>query len=266
MRSAIIFGVTLLSLVPRLVCAQDGADTMTATAKTGQNLQNALYPYTKLPVSYNYNQKMGSANSGHQNEYSLNPVVPVSITDDVKLLINPLLTYNNNSGANQVTDQYQPLQLALPFIPAHAKYWYAGFGPYFQTPASNANNGSKQAGVGFTSGLFFTPEHWVIGTTMYNSWGVGSDMSGGSANVLYFQPLISYTTDSAWTYNLLSQISYNYNAHNSTNQLTLSGGKTVKFGVTPVQVQFGPTYMATTNSMSAKGVGAFLGLTVVLPK
>ena len=71
------------------------------------------------------------------------------------------------------------MQLATYLGPAYAKSFYAGIGPYLQLPASNTNNVSKQTGLGLSAVAFFTPENWVIGATMYNSWGVGSNMAGG---------------------------------------------------------------------------------------
>ena len=184
----------------------------------------------------------------------------------MQLIVNPMLTLNRNTIDQQVTNQAQPLQIATYLGPRYAKYFYAGVGPYFQLPATNTNYGSKQAGLGISAGTFFTPEHWVMGAVVYNSWGVGSNMSGGSANVLNVQPSISYTTDRAWTYNLGSQIIYNYDAKTATNQLTFSGGKTVNLFGYHTQIQAGPTYMVTTTPTSAKGFGGFLGLTVLVPK
>lgn len=97
---------------------------------------------------------------------------------------------------------------------------------------------------------------------MFNSWGIGNDLSGGSANILNVQPTLSYTSDHAWTYNLSSQMNFNYTARNATNQLTLSGGKTVKLLDYHVSFQLGPTYMVTTTPTSAKGFGAYLGVSI----
>jgi len=239
---------------------------MSADAVAGQNMQNRLYPQIQLPLSYNYNQKLGANNATQQSEIGFGPVIPVGITDDVQLILNPFLTYNRNVSNQQITNQNQPIQIASFFVPTYAKAWYFGIGPYLQGPASNANNGSRQTGVGFSAAGYYTPEHWVVGAAVYNSWGVGNNMTGGSANVLNAMPSVSYTTDSAWTYSLSSEIVYNYNARAATNQLTLSGGKTFTFIGYPMLWQVGPTYMATSTATSAKGLGGFLGLTLLLPK
>jgi hypothetical protein len=209
---------------------------------------------------------LGLNNGSQQTEIGFNPIIPVDISSDLQLIVNPMLTYNHNANNQQVTNQYQPIQLATFFAPRYAKQWYYGIGPYIQTPASNTNNGPKQTGLGVSAGAFFTPDNWVIGAAMFNSWGVGSNISGGTANILNVQPTISFTTDHAWTYNLSSQIIYNYDSKAATNQLTFSGGKTFKVMGNHIQWQVGPTYMVTSNPYSSKGVGAYAGLTVLLPK
>lgn len=256
----------LLLYFPQVAIAQTSESTMSVEAKAGQKMQNPLYPQIQLPLTYNYNQKVGVNSGSQQTQIGLNPIIPVGINEEIQLIINPMLTYNHNANNQQVTNQNEPLQLATFFAPTYAKSWYYGIGPYFQVPASNANNGSRQTGAGVSAGLFFTPDNWVIGAAMYNSWGIGNNYSGGSANVFNAQPTISYTTDNAWTYNLGSQINYYYNTNWASNQLTLSGGKTFKVGEYHFQWQVGPTYMVTTFPGSAKGFGGYFGLTALLPK
>ena len=256
----------LLLLAPVVVFAQTSSSSMSEEATAGQKMQNRLYPQVQLPLTYNYNQKMGANNGTQQTEIGFSPIIPVNINSDVQLILNPMLTYNHNANDQQITNQNQPIQIATFFAPTYAKTWYYGIGPYIQAPATNANNGSKQTGLGVSAGAFYTPDNWVIGLAAYNSWGIGNNLTGGTANLLNAQPTISYTTDKAWTYSLSSQIVYSYSARNATNQLTLSGGQTINVSGYHLQYQIGPTYMVTTTPSSAKGIGAFVGLTLLLPR
>lgn len=255
----------VLFTIPGTLIAQVSLSTMSEAAKAGQNMQNRLYPQIQLPFSYNYNQKIGSSHASQQSQLALQPVVPVSLGKNLQLLLNPMLTFNRNINNPQVVNQLEPIQLATFFAPKYTGDWYFGVGPYYQPPATNALNGSRQTGVGVSAGAFYTPDNWVIGAAMYNSWGIGSDLSGGSANIFNAQPMISYTTDQGWTYNFTSQISFDYTARDTTNQLTLSGGKTVKVMGMHWQFQIGPTYMISANPSSPKGFGAFIGLTTSIP-
>jgi hypothetical protein len=258
---------TLLGLHWTALADTSGSKSkMNTPAKTGQNMQNPLYPQIQLPFSYNYNRRLGSNNGAEQTVLELNPIIPVSLGSDLQLILNPLLTYNRNANNPQNTNQYQPVQLATFFAPKQVGGLYAGIGPFIQLPASNATNGSRQTGLGFSAAVFYTPENWTFGVSMYNGWGVGSDLSGGTANILNVQPAITYTTNDAWTYSLQSQYENTYSAGGASNQLTLSLGRTIAVSGYQLQIQVGPTYMVTTSPSSAKGFGAFVGLTLVLPK
>lgn len=241
--------------------AQSSVSTMSHTAKSGQQMQNPLYPKSHVLITYNANQKLGANSNIKQDQYMVAPVIPVQLGSNVHLILNPMLTYNHNISGQQVTNQQQPLQFPSYFTVILDKQWFVGVGPYVQTPATNANSGTRQTGLGVSAGALYAPDHWTIGGTMFNSWGVGNDLSGGSASILNVQPTISYTTDRAWTYNLSSQVNFNYTARNATNQLTLSGGRTVKLFGQHVSFQLGPTYMVTTTPTSAKGFGGYIGIT-----
>lgn len=255
----------LLLIVPGTLLAQGTKSAMSEAARAGQRMQNKLYPQTQLPFSYNYNQKIGSNNGSQQSSFEFQPIIPLDLGSNLQLLLNPMLTFNRNINYPQAINQLQPVQLATFFAPRFVGDWYVGIGPFYQAPASNALNGSRQTGVGFSAGAFYTPDNWVIGVGMYNSWGIGSDLSGGSASILNAQPTVSYTTNDGWTFNLSSQINFDYKARNTTNQLTLSGGKTVKVMGLHWQYQIGPTYMVSTIPSSAKGWGAYLSLTTSIP-
>jgi hypothetical protein len=245
--------------------AQTSTSQMSEAAKAGKNMQNKLYPQTQLSFSYNYNQKIGANNASQQNEFAFQPIVPIPLGNDLQLLLNPNLTFNQNLNYPIASKQWEPVQLATFFAPKYSGDFYAGIGPFFQLPAANAVDGSKQTGVGVSAGAFYTPGNWVTGVTMYNSCGVGGDLSGGSANILNVQPQVSYTTNKGWTYNLSGQYQYGYTAGSASNQLTLSAGKTIKIGGLHWQFQVGPTYMVTKNASSAKGWGAYFNLTTSLP-
>jgi|LakMenEpi03Aug12_release.lakeMendotaPanAssembly.Ray.scaffolds.fasta_scaffold584859_2 hypothetical protein len=249
-------------LLSGVALAQSPTSTMSHAAKSGQQMQNPLYPKMSVLITYNANQQLGANSNIKQDEYMVAPVIPVELGSNIHLILNPMLTYNHNISGQQVTNQQQPIQFPSYLTFVFDQKWFAGIGPYVQTPANNANNGTRQTGIGVSAGALYAPNNWTIGGTMFNSWGIGNDLSGGSASILNMQPTLSYTSDHAWTYNLSSQMNFNYTSRNATNQLTLSGGKTVKLLDYHVSFQLGPTYMVTTTPTSAKGFGAYLSVSI----
>lgn len=240
----------------------ESSDTMTHAAKVAQQIQVVLNPTVQIPLSVNYNRNVGPNSNISQNQIQLNPVIPIQIDQHDSIILNPMFTTNINNQNHNVSNQEAPFQLAT-YYARNTGNWVYGAGPFVQLPASNASGGSKQAGYGASYGLIYQPTHWVVGATLYNTWGAGNNLAGGTATQFSITSLISYTTDNAWSYNLSSQVVSNFNAGAtaSTNQLTLSAAKTVKLAGRHWQFQAGPTYMATTALGSAQGWGGYASVT-----
>lgn len=246
------------------VFAEEGedADPMTHTAKVAQKIQAKLVPMVQIPLSYNYNQNREPGQSYTQSQFQLAPMLPIMIGAESAFILNPMFTDNINRQNQQTTNQATPLQLATYFATKTSDFVY-GLGPFIQMPTANPSNGSQQTGLGVSYGLLYQPKHWVIGATAYNAWGVGNNLSAGTANVYYVNPTISYTTNTAWTFNLQSWINGNPTAGHSgnTNQVMLSGGNTFKTGKMHWQWQLGPSYMVTNTPTSPQGWGGYFSLT-----
>ena len=245
----------------------DESDTMTRTAKVAQNIQNKIYPMIQLPLSYNYNRNKQSSPGLTQGQFQFDPIIPIMTGPRSGFILAPMFTDNINIQNQQTTNQATPLQLATYFAAKPENLTY-GIGPFVQMPTANTASGSQQTGLGVSYGLIYEPKHWVIGATAFNAWGVGKNTGSGTANVYFFNPVVSYTTDNAWSYTLQGWINGNpTNGHSSnTNQLMLSGGKTYKLKRTHLQWQIGPSYMVTSTPTSPKGWGGYFSLTLAFPE
>lgn len=243
-----------------LAHAQEG-DTMTDVAKVAHKIQARMIPMIQLPVSYNYNQNHTPNQSYTQSQFQVSPTIPIMTGAQTGIILNPIFTNNINVQNQQTTNQATPLQLVTYLATQTGDFVY-GAGPFIQMPTANPNSGSQQTGLGVSYGLLYQPKHWVIGATAFNAWGVGKNLSAGTANVYYVNPTISYTTNNAWTVNLQSWINGNPTSgqSNNTNQLILSGGNTFKIARTHVQWQIGPTYMVTNTPTSPQGWGGYFSL------
>lgn len=260
-----VFAFFLLLSLSHLSLADDS--NMTDTAKTARDMQSRLYQKIQVPFTLNYNRNLGQNNNITQGSYEIEPTIPLLIYDDYHIIIEPMLTLNSNTQNSKVTNQEVPIQLASYIGKKNNQFSY-GFGPYIQLPATNSNNGSLQTGLGGSYGLYWKNGHYNIGGTGYFSFGVGSNLNGGTANVFYANPTITYTSDNAYTYSFQSAINSNFinGTTISTNQLTLTAAKTYKILNHPLQFSIGPTYMITTTPTSPKGWGGVLGVSFAIPE
>lgn len=262
----LLVAVWLLYRLP--AAAAEDQSTMTETAKVAKAIQIKLLPLVQAPLSYNYNRNRDPNNGFTQAQFQFDPVVPINIGGENSFILNPLFTDNVNVQNRQATNQLTPIQLATYFATTTADLIY-GIGPFVQMPTANRSSGSQQTGLGVSYGLIYQPKNWVIGTVAYNAWGVGNNLSAGTANVYYYDSSISYTTDNAWTFGLTSWLNGNptNGQSNNTNQLMLSGGNTIKLhGRTNLQWQIGPSYMVTKTPTSPQGWGGYFSLTLAFPE
>lgn len=255
-----------LSMQTCVVIADDGS-SMTDTAKVAQAIQVKLHPMVQLPLSYNYNQNRQPNQNYTQAQFQFFPVIPFVTSERTGIILMPMLTDNINAQNQQTRNQATPVQLSTFFAKTDTDLLY-GVGPFIQVPTANTYGGSQQTGLGASYGLMYQPKHWVIGVIGYNAWGIGNNVSAGTANVYYANPAISYTTDNAWTYTLQSWVNGNptNGQSNNTNQMMLSGGQTFTIGSTSVQWQIGPSYMVTKTPNSPQGWGGYFSLTVAFPE
>jgi hypothetical protein len=254
--------VACAALTHEPVAHAQEADSMTNVAKVAHKIQARMIPMVQVPLSYNYNQNREQNQSYTQHQFQFSPTIPIMTGAQTGIILNPIFTNNINVQNQQATNQATPLQLVTYLATQTGDFVY-GAGPFIQMPTANQNSGSQQTGLGVSYGMLYQPKHWVIGATAYNAWGVGKNLSAGTANVYYVNPTISYTTNNAWTINLQSWINGKPSAgqSNNTNQLILSGGNTFKVAKTHVQWQIGPTYMVTNTPTSPQGWGGYFSLT-----
>jgi hypothetical protein len=98
-----------------------------------------------------------------------------------------MFTGNLNTQNERTNNQAQPFQLAT-YLTFNGEKVHYGIGPYYQSPALNAQGTPKQSGAGVSYGAYYRPAHWVIGGTGYNAWGIGNNTSSGTANIFSATP------------------------------------------------------------------------------
>jgi hypothetical protein len=90
----------------------------------------------------------------------------------------------------------------------------------------------------------------------------------GSTNVssTFLQPVLSYTTDDAWSYTLQTDATYDWIARQWSVPLEASVAKLVKIGGTQVNLEAGVHYWAANPDSGPKGWGFSFTATLLFPK
>jgi hypothetical protein len=191
-----------------------------------------------------------------QNVLNIQPVIPISITDDWNIITRTILPIisqpaftPNGSRTNGIGD----VQISAFLSPAKPGAWIWGVGAITQLP-THSNNllGNNNAGIGPTA-VFLHLEHgspWVYGVLANNVWSVnGSASPVSSSSVSYnnglIQPFINYNFESGAYITSSPILTVNWDARGSQQWTVPMGagvGKLFKVGKLPVNTSLSGYY------------------------
>jgi hypothetical protein len=92
------------------------------------------------------------------------------------------------------------------------------------------------------------------------------ELPRSDVSATFMQPFISYTTDDAWTFNLNTEATYDWEAEEWSVPINLVASKLLRLGKQPVQIGAGVRYWADSPPGGPEGFGARLQITFLFPK
>ncbi len=229
------------------------------SADLAKKLSNPVAALISVPLQSNWDFGAGPTGGGVQYKLNIQPVIPISISQDWNLIsrtILPILdqhgivpSFNargayigtSQSGLGDTTQSFffspkEPGSLGI--------IW--GIGPAILLPtATNYYLGTGKWAIGPTFVVLKQTHGFTIGmlANQLNSF-ASTNRNPATVSSLYVQPFISYTTKKATTIGLNTESTYNWNAHQWTVPLNLTIGQIIKIGKLPVQFTIGGRYYA----------------------
>jgi hypothetical protein len=212
--------------------------------------QNPVGNLISLPFQNNTNLNYGPE-KGTQNILNIQPVIPVSISDDWNIITRTILPViwqpslgpgiDSNTGIGDTT-------FTAFLSPAKPGEWIWGAGPVVQLPTnSNAVLGNKNWGMGASFVVLHLShgDPWVYGALVNNVWSLTSDKQGGSYSNGLIQPFVNYNFEGGFYLTSAPIWTVDWKA-DSGNQWTvpLGGGvgKIFHLGKLPVNTQISAYY------------------------
>jgi hypothetical protein len=233
--------------------APAGADS-DAQFKLAMELNNPVASLISVPFQANWDFGLGDG-SGQKFTLNIQPVIPVSISEDWNLIIRTILPVIDQSGAFGPTSGSQSglgnTTQSFFFSPKKpgpgGLIW--GLGPvgYYPT-ATSSLLGPEKWGMGPTFVGLVQKGGWTYGVLANQIWTVGGDASEQDVNSLFLQPFISYTTKTRTTFTLNTESTYDWENKQWTIPLNLMLTQVFKIGKQPVSLQVGGRYYAESPS------------------
>jgi len=238
-----------------------------AEADLAQKLANPVSDLISVPIQGNLD--FGGGPAGGQRFYTnVQPVIPITLTDDWNLISRTILPVVDQEGlgfggAGDAFGLGDTVQ-SLFFSPAQSDpIW--GVGPVFLLPtATDSALGLDRWGAGPTGVVLKQSGPWTYGALANHIW----DLAGsGSAqvNATFLQPFVAYNTPDAWTFSLNAESTYDWVENDWTVPINFVVSKLQPIGGQPVQFFAGARYYVEKPA-NAPEWGLRFGFTLLFPK
>ncbi len=252
--------------------AEPGPQGQSAT-ELNQKLTNPVSDIWALQSQFN-NFKL--ANGHWNNNWNLQPTLPVGLTRDLNLITRPVLPLYNIVPHETAPGQFErtaglgDLTLSELLSPANSGNWILAVGPTFIFPTATSEftgQGKWQAGPG---GLFgYRTENFILGAFPLQWWSIGGDSSRPDTSQLNLQPIAALFFGDGWNVGYSGNILANWKASSGDVWTVPAGvnvGKVVKLGPLPVKLQLAVQYMPVHPRNSGQEWNFEVLVTPVIPK
>lgn len=260
----VILGITFFLFSPLPTLADDDAEL-------AKKLANPVASLISVPFQYNYDEDFGVANDGSKHLMNIQPVIPISISDDLNVIsrtILPVIAQDDipsGSSRSGIGDILQSFFISPKEPTARGLIW--GLGPAFLlATASDDTLGGEKWALGPTFVGLKQEGPWTYGILMNHVWSFAGVDYRKDVDSTYLQPFLSYITSTHTTFSLNSESTYdwvdnhwNAPANLLVNQLFKVGDQRIQFGV-------GPRYWIDSPGAGPNGWSMRAVLTLLFPQ
>jgi hypothetical protein len=251
---ALVGALAFTTATPRAqdhaVAAQHVAEHATAddAAELAKKLQNPIASLISVPIQNNFDFGAGPKDDGFQYLVRIQPVIPVSLSEDWNLIsrtILPVIYQQNYIGTTKQSGLGDTIQ-NLFFSPKALWHgWTGGAGPVFQFPtATDGLLGAEKWCMGPTAVVLKQEHGFTYGMLLNQFTSFAGNESRQDVNYLFLQPFLAYTLKTHTTLAVNSESVYNWENQQWTVPINASVKQLVKFGKQPVQFELGYRYYA----------------------
>lgn len=233
----------LASLYSSASIAEQSADEL------AKQLSNPIADLTSVPLQLNWDDNVGPAEDGTKTTLNIQPVIPVSISEDWNMIsrtILPIIEQNDiypGAGSQFGLGDITQSLFFSPKAPTHGG-WVWGVGPAFLVPTGTDDLlGTGKWGAGPTAVVLKqTSSGWTYGALVNQIWSFAGKDDRSDVNSMYFQPFLAKGLGKGRTLSVNFESTYNWETDKATVPLNIAYSKVTRFGKQLVSLQGGVRY------------------------
>jgi len=236
-----------------------------------KKLSNPVAAMISVPLQYNYDEEIGPAREGSKSTLNIQPVAPFTLNESWNVIsrtILPVIDQHDVSPGSGNTSGIGDITQSLFFSPTKAGgglIW--GAGPAFLIPTGSEDElSAKKWAIGPTVVLLKQQKGLSLGLLANHLWSVAGDDDRSDISSTFFQPFLSHTNKTAWTFGANVESSYDWKAEAWSIPVNLTIAKMLKIGGHPMSVTGGVRYWAESPDHGPHGWGARFAWTFLFPK
>lgn len=240
--------------------------------KLAKQLSDPCSNLISIPLEFNTYERIGPNQDGTRSAIKYMPVVPVNINEDWNLIlrtVGEVVTsqddlYPGYGSKQGLSDAIQSFFLSPTEMSENGTRWGVGSAVYMPT-ATDDYLGTDQWGLGPTAAVINQTGSWTVGGLWHQLWKVGGDSRSEDINFSYFQPFVVYTTQTATSFVLNTESTYDFEASDYEIPINFQVMQIVPVGDKIFQLGIGARYYASHFENGPRGFGLRGTLTILLP-
>lgn len=259
-------------------CALSGAILSSPQVATAQEedlakqLANPVASLISVPIQANFDDNFGIDDSGSVWRINVQPVIPFSLNDEWNLISRTILPLIDQSdvplpgvGETGIGDTVQSFFFS-PKAPTSGG-WIWGAGPVLLLPtATDDLLGGDKWGIGPTAVVLKQQGPWTYGALANHLESFAGDGDRADVSATFFQPFVTYITQSKTTFALNSESTYDWEGSDWSVPVNVVVSQLLQVGKQPVQIGGGLRYWLDSPATGPERWAVRLQLTLLFPK
>jgi hypothetical protein len=222
--------VAALLSASSLASAQEAGTSQASNAdELAKKLSNPVAALISVPIQYNYDETFGA--DGHRHTINVQPVIPVSISEDWNLISRTIVPIISQENLTPGTDQsgFGDIVQSVFFSPkaptASGLIW--GVGPAALLPTGSSDLSADTWALGPTAVVLKQQGKWTVGALANHLEDVSGD---ANISATFVQPFLSYSLGKGRTLGLNTESTYDWEAEQWNVPVNLTYSKVTRFG------------------------------------